>query len=432
MAVSYDPVTGTVIRQAEQGVSYDPAIEFFRQQLRQNPMESDLLKLISSGGAFTPTTMASTAPTVNLSETTPMARPNIEDMGIQPYEVQGPPEQGLLSSALSSLGDFGGSLLAQAPSAVRDIADTMRFYEQARMSQPQLVTASDLDKLRPITPLGVYSSLDQLRAQEQQEMQAPLIEMMKAQSDLARASASGRPSLKHPTKYKDVETGKEFVAFFDESLGNFVDPSTGKILDPNRHQLAESAGMKSKRMPDFGEMLSLQETLQDDFSAIRSIKRFRKSLAEREFGIKGKIDDITSKVKVFFKGADANLTPKEFYNSLSRSEQQGLLGLIRESVVGGGVMTEFDAVRVLERMGGDVSKILTAGPQVFGQATKDIMDDIYRRTTGRLEFYNRGAEFHGFNKLNLDELTSDTPDVSLGEEKFSPDGSSGDRLGLRE
>lgn len=311
-------------------------------------------------------------------------------------------------------GLLGESLREPLAQAVADIPDVMRFYEAQRMSQPMM--AYDPADLKPVTPTGIAGMLPQLRAAEQEAMQKPMLDALKAQADLARARGSSRRfSMKHPTKHVDKQTGREFIAVFDESIAKFIDPSSGEILDSERYGLAESAGMKSKKMPSFGEMLKLSDKIQDDANAIRSIKRFRKSLSEREFGIKGKIDDVTASIKTFFKGADANLTPKQFYNRLSRADQQGLLGQIRESVVGGGVMTEFDAIRVLERMGGDVGSILRANPQVFGQATKDIMNDLYRKAERRIMFYNSGAKKYGdFDAIDLDALVSDVPDVSLG------------------
>lgn len=336
-----------------------------------------------------------------------------------------------VGSGLLGAGQAVGRAFApELPNIAQNIADVARFTAMAEAQGPQLVTAADLSKLRPVSPASIAAQLPQLRAAEQEAIQKPMLDKMKAAADLARARGAGsRYGMKHPTKHVDKETGREFIALFDESLGKFVDPSTGNVVEGDKFELAESAGMRSKRMPSFGEMLKLSDKIQDDANAIRSIKRFRKSLSEREFGIKGKIDEVTSSVKTFFKGADVNLTPRQFYNRLSIADQQGLLGQIRESVVGGGVMTEFDAIRVLERMGGDVGSILRANPQVFGQATKDVMNDLYRKAERRIMFYNSGAKKYGdFDAIDLDALVSDVPDVSLG----SPLTSGGnDPMGIR-
>ena len=319
------------------------------------------------------------------------------------------------SGLLGAGRDIGRAVAPVAPQALMNIADTMRFYQAAQMQQPSLVTADDLDKLRPINPAGIAAMLPQLRAEEQAAIQKPILDEMTAMANLARAKGSGRSaSMKHPTKHVDRETGREFMALFDERTGKFFDPSTNTILDSERYELAESAGMKSKKMPSFGEMLKLDEQIQDDANAIRSVKRFRNSLSQMEFGLKGKIDDVTAGIKNFFKGADSKLSTRQFYRSLSRAEQQGILGQIRESVVGGGVMTEFDAIRVLERMGGDVGSLMSANPEVFGRATKDIMNDIYRKAERRIMYYNKGAAQHDFDEINLELLVSDVPDTNLG------------------
>jgi len=322
---------------------------------------------------------------------------------------------GLLGGVQRFAGRVGEAVAPVIPQAARNIADMARFTAMQRASMPSLVTAQDLDKLRPIDPVAIAAQLPTLRAAEEEAVQKPMLDALKAQADLARAKGSRRSaSMKHPTKHVDRETGREFMALFDERTGKFFDPSTNTILDSERYELAESAGMKSKKMPSFGEMLKLDEQIQDDANAIRSVKRFRNSLSQMEFGLKGKVDDVTAGIKNFFKGADSKLSTREFYRSLSRAEQQGILGQIRESVVGGGVMTEFDAIRVLERMGGDVGSLMSANPEVFGRATKDIMNDIYRKAERRIMYYNKGAAQHDFDEINLELLVSDVPDTNLG------------------
>jgi len=76
---------------------------------------------------------------------------------------------------------------------------------------------------------------------------------------------------------------------------------------------------------------------------------------------------------------------------------QSLIGANRLEVVGGGVMTEQDALRIISALGGDPAN-LTANPEVITALISKIFADKYRTYNDNLEAYNIEIESGGFSK----------------------------------
>jgi hypothetical protein len=80
------------------------------------------------------------------------------------------------------------------------MADTNRFYQQARMNTPQLATLDNIHLLRSVTPAGIAAQLPQLRAEEQAAMQRPMLERLQTDASLAKIAAdlakTGKADLK--------------------------------------------------------------------------------------------------------------------------------------------------------------------------------------------------------------------------------------------
>jgi len=72
---------------------------------------------------------------------------------------------------------------------------------------------------------------------------------------------------------------------------------------------------------------------------------------------------------------------------------QSLIGNLRIETVGGGVMTEQDAIRVVQALGGDLS-LLRNKDVVDGQIRK-ILESKEARIKQDMQFYNRDAEVQG-------------------------------------
>jgi hypothetical protein len=86
---------------------------------------------------------------------------------------------GLLGGVQRFAGRVGEAVAPVVPQAARNIADMARFTAMQRASMPSLVTAQDLDKLRPIDPVAIAAQLPTLRAAEEESLLKPETERMR-------------------------------------------------------------------------------------------------------------------------------------------------------------------------------------------------------------------------------------------------------------
>mgnify|MGYP003125870063 CR=1 FL=1 len=137
-----------------------------------------------------------------------------------------------------------------------------------------------------------------------------------------------------------------------------------------------------------------------------SIKRYNlvkdvRNIRETELGIR-KLDDyivaldkspqgvdrFALKMKAFVKqlATNNNLTEGEVMLQLANGKLQGLLGSSRLEVLGGGVMTEYDAQRVIQYLGGDVDSFQSI--QKVKMAMQKLLEEKKSRYNIDLESYN--------------------------------------------
>jgi hypothetical protein len=316
------------------------------------------------------------------------------------------PRQGLLSrigDGLLGAGQAVGSgLLGAGRAAVagidpeqmsRDIIDTQRFYRQAQMSQPSMVLGSDLAKLQNITPQGIAASLPALRAQEKLALQKPEIEKLEALAALERAKGGGQSGARYKFSKTlvNVDDPNDFVhALVDTVTGKYVRASDFSEIDNEKYKLTTST-IQSKGQISAKDLRASTPDLLESESALRQGQMFLDRISDFEGGFSGKMTNIKSKFKTFF-GQD--LTPQELASQAALGGQQGLLGAIRREVVGAGVLTEPDAIRVMERLGGYAGD-WTANPELIGRAVREVMQEKYLSYREMNENYNFDASSLG-------------------------------------
>ena len=81
------------------------------------------------------------------------------------------------------------------------------------------------------------------------------------------------------------------------------------------------------------------------------------------------MDKYAGTIKTIFGG---NITPEQLQVMQQQGRLQGLIGRFRKEVVGGGVMTEQDALRIIEALGGDLSS--ARNKEVAGTLLRNILE----------------------------------------------------------
>jgi hypothetical protein len=115
---------------------------------------------------------------------------------------------------------------------------------------------------------------------------------------------------------------------------------------------------------------------QDEINGLKSLQKYFQTVKDVPTGIQRWSIDISGKFKTFL--GREGLTPDEFNLMDSQAKVQALLGMFRTTIVGPGVMTEYDAVRVLQALGGDPASALQ-NPEVM----REILSDLYTRKRER-------------------------------------------------
>lgn len=100
------------------------------------------------------------------------------------------------------------------------------------------------------------------------------------------------------------------------------------------------------------------------------------------------MDKLNTQVKTLI--SDGELTQQELSTAKGRKKLQGLLGRFRVDIVGGGVMTEQDALRILDALGGDFDSF--QNKQVVKEIISDLKSDIFQGYQSALRGYNSYSE----------------------------------------
>jgi hypothetical protein len=134
-------------------------------------------------------------------------------------------------------------------------------------------------------------------------------------------------------------------------------PSTGGYLSPK-------------------DFLAKRNELLQEQQALQRLNAYGKSVGGMPTGIRNWAASVTAKFRTMLGSKELN--PAEFARMTGEGQLQALLGLFRTDVVGPGVMTEFDAQRVLQALGGNVGAL--QNPQVVERLLSDLYADKMQRT----------------------------------------------------
>lgn len=229
-------------------------------------------------------------------------------------------------------------------------------------------------------------------------------------------------------KYKEVEVGA-FVPAAGQNIepdGRIIDKATGRYLGRST-----TIGGKVKLLTDDNKIIDLTPDtytkLDDNYwlkqqagekemgKRVREIEEQRTTIvqlndylettqADGQNGYKLIANQVTGAIKSFF---GEKITQAELNAALQSGQLNALIGRIRESVVGGGVMTEQDALRVISALGGDVSA--WRSPQTVQAAITDVLQTKQSALDAEISIYNRAVDFA---PQGVYQRIGEAPDVS--------------------
>ena len=190
---------------------------------------------------------------------------------------------------------------------------------------------------------------------------------------------------------QDTENGKNYNASVDKN-GNITVDIDGKKV-PYRSDMF-GAGTRITTVGNLGQtamtrsaFYNLASDLQPLENSLTKLVKYNATVGSAPQGInKIGIEFGAMMNKMLSKG----LTPEQLLQEVNQGRFQGQIGANRLEIVGGGVMTEQDAIRIINALGGDPSKI-TTNPEVVNALISDIIAEKYRTYENQLAIYNSQA-----------------------------------------
>lgn len=154
----------------------------------------------------------------------------------------------------------------------------------------------------------------------------------------------------------------------------------------------------NKNIVDATTFKKFKTDLTDSERSLRQFERYATSVGGMNPGVQSLADRFTAGVKTLL--GEGKLDPAELARKAAAGQLQGLLGGNRVSVVGGGVLTEQDAERIIQRLGGDVGAM--QNKEVVMKALGELYQDRYAQYQDDYNFYNEAVDSYwgakGFKK----------------------------------
>jgi hypothetical protein len=129
----------------------------------------------------------------------------------------------------------------------------------------------------------------------------------------------------------------------------------------------------------------LRDDLVTQEKSIKQLGKYAGGIEDVSRGITKLADRFSAAIKTSLDGE--KLTPNELAIGISQSRLQGILGALRTTVLGPGVLTEIDAKRIIDRVGGDITSA-SANPEVMKAAISDVLGDMMGKYRSDLQVYN--------------------------------------------
>ena len=184
--------------------------------------------------------------------------------------------------------------------------------------------------------------------------------------------------------------------------GQLVPYSNDMFGEGTDAQLTTVGGLSDQRI-DLTQFLKIKSDIEDSEIQLQKLSNFIQRVEDLPSGIDRLINELNTAVKTIV--TENDLTQDEFNQALAKGTFQGLLGANRVAIVGGGVMTEQDAIRIMVALGGDPSSMFT-NKQVAAQLIGNLLSDKYKKYSQNLEVYNNEApKFSGYSKKEGFKLT---------------------------
>jgi hypothetical protein len=203
-----------------------------------------------------------------------------------------------------------------------------------------------------------------------------------------RAATAGTRQYSEGFMVRDSNGGFVGFTFLDPSNGTIkVRKLDGSLVDMTQDYIPATATSFQKDVLPINDFMKLRGQVTDDEISLNRMSAYVKKVKDIPTGIRRLADEVSANFKTLLGN---KITREQITQKIARGELQGLIGATRLATVGGGVMTEQDAIRVLQRLGGDVDAF--QNPEVVQRAIADVYGERYRRYQDNVNSYNMAVD----------------------------------------
>jgi len=203
-----------------------------------------------------------------------------------------------------------------------------------------------------------------------------------------RAATVGTRPLSEGFMVRDKNGGFAGFTFIDAVDGSVkVRKPNGELVDMTEDYIPATATSFQKDVMPIDKFMKLRAEVTDDEISLNRMTTYLKNVKDLPTGISRVANEIAARFKNLM---GDKITKEQITQQVAKGELQGLIGATRLSTVGGGVMTEQDVMRVVQRLGGDVDAY--QNPEVVKRAIADVYAERYRRYQDNVNFYNMAVD----------------------------------------
>jgi len=183
-----------------------------------------------------------------------------------------------------------------------------------------------------------------------------------------------------------LPSGETVTSLVDERAAKVLyrDPTSGELKDIPAGSKPTTATTEQKAVVPMTQFKQMADAVIQDESSLRNLNRYMKSVDSMAQGFDLLADKFSTGMKTLFN--EGKLTPQELSQAMASGQFEGLLGQNRLNIVGGGTMTEQDALRIVRRLGGNPGAL--QNKELVAQAISEVYTDRLRNYESNLKFYN--------------------------------------------
>jgi len=214
----------------------------------------------------------------------------------------------------------------------------------------------------------------------------------------------------------DTSTGKTMLSVAGADGEELLPmPSGSQIITPSQ---------ESKVIMNIDNLNKLEETIDLSVQSMNGLVSYLESIDKAPVGLNRLYNNFVADTKTLFNDfvnfevdgkKVTELNEGQLNAALAQGKLQSLIGQFRLETVGGGVMTEQDAIRILWSLGGDVNALQK--PEVVKDAMTRMFKKKYKHLERQIRQYNTQIKHPTYMMMQMPEIEMPEFDESLLSEK---------------